>query len=169
MILNQFSPKIYSFLLLASSWTNVPLNFSKFLCTHWGFKFSLYFAGNEPSEMTNGTSSRRRSRRSYEQAPPMSNNLPLDNAVLQELLDVVMHHEDAWPFLRPVTKGEVSHKWNWYFNHHESFTSRGLVFYGAVVRCSVPQFVLCVSLQSSWLVAYLLWVQLRGANVVAWT
>ncbi|CAH0385775.1 unnamed protein product [Bemisia tabaci] len=68
---------------------------------------SNFKKGNEPSEMTNGTSSRRRSRRSYEQAPPMSNNLPLDNAVLQELLDVVMHHEDAWPFLRPVTKGEV--------------------------------------------------------------
>uniref|UniRef100_A0A069DXN6 Bromodomain adjacent to zinc finger domain protein 1A n=1 Tax=Panstrongylus megistus TaxID=65343 RepID=A0A069DXN6_9HEMI len=36
-----------------------------------------------------------------------SRDLPLDNAALLEILDDLMHHEDAWPFLRPVTKSEV--------------------------------------------------------------
>ena len=51
-------------------------------------------------------SSRRRSRRSYEmqeQGP----DLPLDNAAWQEILEQVMRHKDAWPFIRPVTKSEV--------------------------------------------------------------
>lgn len=61
--------------------------------------------------------SRRRSRRSLESemaangantSPTIAKHLPLDNAALQELLDQLMHHEDAWPFLRPVTKADVS-------------------------------------------------------------
>lgn len=58
--------------------------------------------------------SRRRSRRSLETetatntSPTVAKHLPLDNASLQELLDQLMHHEDAWPFLRPVTKADVS-------------------------------------------------------------
>ncbi|XP_039282442.1 bromodomain adjacent to zinc finger domain protein 1A isoform X2 [Nilaparvata lugens] len=60
--------------------------------------------------------SRRRSRRSVEAAGSgadmngcsvLRSDLPLDNAALQEMLDALMHHKDAWPFLRPVTKAEV--------------------------------------------------------------
>ncbi|RZF44988.1 hypothetical protein LSTR_LSTR001949 [Laodelphax striatellus] len=32
----------------------------------------------------------------------LRSDLPLDNAALQEMLDALMHHKDAWPFLRPV-------------------------------------------------------------------
>lgn len=49
---------------------------------------------------------RRRTRNSTEST--YSNQLPLDNASLLELLNKVMHHEDAWPFLRPVSRYEVS-------------------------------------------------------------
>lgn len=38
-------------------------------------------------------------------------DLPLHNAVLQELLADVMKHKDAWPFIRPVQKTEVSWLW----------------------------------------------------------
>ncbi|KAF6198760.1 hypothetical protein GE061_006782, partial [Apolygus lucorum] len=50
--------------------------------------------------------SSRRSRRSLE-TTKKQRELPLDNAALQEILEVLMHHKDAWPFLRPVTKSEV--------------------------------------------------------------
>lgn len=56
--------------------------------------------------------SRRRSRRSLETdiglSPSVAKDLPLDNATLQELLEALMHHKDAWPFLRPVTRADVS-------------------------------------------------------------
>lgn len=48
---------------------------------------------------------RRRTRNSAEFN--YSNQLPLDNASLQELLNKIMHHEAAWPFLRPVSRYEV--------------------------------------------------------------
>ncbi|KAG8262287.1 Bromodomain adjacent to zinc finger domain protein 1A [Homalodisca vitripennis] len=56
--------------------------------------------------------SRRRSRRSLEAELVVTTNsaakdLPLDNATLQEILDQMMHHEAAWPFLRPVTRADV--------------------------------------------------------------
>lgn len=57
---------------------------------------------------------RRRSRRSFEtevtenKSNTARSDLPLDNATLQEILDQLMHHEDAWPFLRPVTRADVS-------------------------------------------------------------
>lgn len=37
-------------------------------------------------------------------------DLPLHNAALHQLLTDVMKHEDAWPFIRPVQKNEVSTK-----------------------------------------------------------
>ncbi|XP_065220955.1 bromodomain adjacent to zinc finger domain protein 1A-like isoform X2 [Planococcus citri] len=49
---------------------------------------------------------RRRTRNSAEFN--YSNQLPLDNASLQELLNKVMHHEAAWPFLRPVSRYEAA-------------------------------------------------------------
>jgi len=53
--------------------------------------------------MVNGH--RRRTRHSLES--DYSTQLPLDNATLQELLTKIMHHEDAWPFLKPVSRYEV--------------------------------------------------------------
>ncbi|KAL1122831.1 hypothetical protein AAG570_003157, partial [Ranatra chinensis] len=53
-------------------------------------------------------SSRRRTRtRRTQEFSDNPQDLPLDNAALQEILDEIMHHKDAWPFLRPVTKAEV--------------------------------------------------------------
>ncbi|PSN58246.1 hypothetical protein C0J52_00127 [Blattella germanica] len=46
---------------------------------------------------------RRSGRRSLE----VDLDLPLNNAVLQDLLTDVMHHKDAWPFLRPVPRAQV--------------------------------------------------------------
>lgn len=68
--------------------------------------------GDDNKDVEIGNSSRRRSRRSMEAtsdvvATTSSKDLPLDNAALQEILDIVMHDKDAWPFLRPVTKSEV--------------------------------------------------------------
>jgi hypothetical protein len=34
-------------------------------------------------------------------------DLPLNNAVLQDLLTDIMHHKDSWPFLRPVPRAQV--------------------------------------------------------------
>ncbi|XP_075223802.1 ATP-dependent chromatin assembly factor large subunit isoform X2 [Lycorma delicatula] len=67
---------------------------------------------NNKANDVGATLSRRRSRRSMESSSDAmtttsSRDLPLDNAALQEILDIVMHHKDAWPFLRPVTKSEV--------------------------------------------------------------
>lgn len=53
--------------------------------------------------MVNGI--RRRTRHSLES--DYSTQLPLDNATLQELLAKIMRHEDAWPFLKPVSRYEV--------------------------------------------------------------
>lgn len=50
--------------------------------------------------------SRRRGRHSEQTTLITSGDLPLDNALLQLLLNQVMHHPDAWPFLRPVTKSQ---------------------------------------------------------------
>lgn len=65
----------------------------------------------EEKESTSELQTRRRSRRSLETdtklSPSVAKDLPLDNATLQEVLDVLMHHKDAWPFLRPVTKADV--------------------------------------------------------------
>lgn len=49
--------------------------------------------------------SRRRSRRSLDVD---ADDLPLDNAALQELLEEIIRHKDAWAFTRPVLKSEVS-------------------------------------------------------------
>ncbi|BET01786.1 ATP-dependent chromatin assembly factor large subunit [Nesidiocoris tenuis] len=49
----------------------------------------------------------RRPRRSAVEIAKKSRDLPLDNAALLEILDNLMHHKDAWPFLRPVSKSEV--------------------------------------------------------------
>jgi len=35
-------------------------------------------------------------------------DLPLDNAALQELLEEIMRHPDSWAFTRPVIKSEAS-------------------------------------------------------------
>lgn len=74
----------------------------------------LFLGENEEKEEKESTSelqTRRRSRRSLESdtklSPSVAKDLPLDNATLQEVLDVLMHHKDAWPFLRPVTKADV--------------------------------------------------------------
>ncbi|XP_034233074.1 bromodomain adjacent to zinc finger domain protein 1A isoform X2 [Thrips palmi] len=48
--------------------------------------------------------SRRRSRRSLDVD---TDDLPLDNAALQELLEEIIRHKDAWAFTRPVLKSEV--------------------------------------------------------------
>lgn len=48
--------------------------------------------------------SRRRSRRSLDVE---GDELPLDNAALQELLEEILRHKDAWAFTRPVLKSEV--------------------------------------------------------------
>uniref|UniRef100_T1I0S2 Bromodomain adjacent to zinc finger domain protein 1A n=1 Tax=Rhodnius prolixus TaxID=13249 RepID=T1I0S2_RHOPR len=53
------------------------------------------------------TSVRRSGRDSASHRRNRNSDLPLDNAALLEILDDLMHHEDAWPFLRPVTKSEV--------------------------------------------------------------
>lgn len=50
--------------------------------------------------------SRRRGRHTEQTILTTSGDLPLDNALLQLLLNQVMHHPDAWPFLRPVTKSQ---------------------------------------------------------------
>ncbi|XP_050543474.1 bromodomain adjacent to zinc finger domain protein 1A-like isoform X2 [Daktulosphaira vitifoliae] len=50
--------------------------------------------------------SRRRARHSENTTLTTAGDLPLDNALLQLLLNQVMHHPDAWPFLRPVTKSQ---------------------------------------------------------------
>ncbi|XP_050421554.1 bromodomain adjacent to zinc finger domain protein 1A isoform X2 [Adelges cooleyi] len=50
--------------------------------------------------------SRRRARHSENTVLTTSGDLPLDNALLQLLLNQVMHHPEAWPFLRPVTKSQ---------------------------------------------------------------
>ncbi|XP_022178490.1 bromodomain adjacent to zinc finger domain protein 1A-like isoform X1 [Myzus persicae] len=50
--------------------------------------------------------SRRRGRHTEQTTLTTSEDLPLDNALLQLLLNQVMHHPDAWPFLRPVTKSQ---------------------------------------------------------------
>ncbi|XP_052121345.1 bromodomain adjacent to zinc finger domain protein 1A isoform X2 [Frankliniella occidentalis] len=57
-------------------------------------------------EATNDESSvsRRRSRRSLD---VNDDDLPLDNAALQELLEDIIRHKDAWAFIRPVQKSEV--------------------------------------------------------------
>ncbi|XP_014255496.1 bromodomain adjacent to zinc finger domain protein 1A isoform X2 [Cimex lectularius] len=57
---------------------------------------------NDKEPMRSG----RRSRR-YLESVKKSRDLPLDNAALQEILNTLMHQEEAWPFLRPVTKVEV--------------------------------------------------------------
>lgn len=36
-----------------------------------------------------------------------ADNLPLNNSILYELLEKIMKHENAWPFLRPVSHSEV--------------------------------------------------------------
>lgn len=75
--------------------------------------------GDSDNGSSNGGEKRegslRRSRRSLEaelavarEQAAVSKDLPLDNAALQEILDQIMHHEDSWPFLRPVTKADVS-------------------------------------------------------------
>lgn len=46
---------------------------------------------------------RRSGRRSLE----VDLDLPLNNAVLQDLLTDIMHHKDSWPFLRPVPRAQV--------------------------------------------------------------
>ena len=58
------------------------------------------------SEASNddGYVSRRRSRRSLDVD---GDDLPLDNAALQELLEELIRHKDAWAFTRPVLKSEV--------------------------------------------------------------
>lgn len=37
----------------------------------------------------------------------LSSDLLLDHVVVGKLLEEIMKHEDAWPFLRPVVKSEV--------------------------------------------------------------
>uniref|UniRef100_A0A8D8PWH5 Bromodomain adjacent to zinc finger domain protein 1A n=1 Tax=Cacopsylla melanoneura TaxID=428564 RepID=A0A8D8PWH5_9HEMI len=48
-----------------------------------------------------------RKRKSRHSVEPVASDLPLDNAVLQEILEELMHDQNAWPFLRPVSKGDV--------------------------------------------------------------
>nr|CAD7204843.1 unnamed protein product [Timema douglasi]CAD7418680.1 unnamed protein product [Timema poppensis] len=47
------------------------------------------------------------SRRSHRRSQVLDQSLPLDNAILQDLLMELIHHKDAWPFLRPVQKAQV--------------------------------------------------------------
>lgn len=51
-------------------------------------------------ETTKTSNSRRSIRRT-------ADNLPLNNSALYELLEKIMKHENAWPFLRPVSQAEV--------------------------------------------------------------
>ena len=55
------------------------------------------------------TSRSRRERRSTRRSEGRKGrDLPLDNAALQEILDVLMHDPDVPPFLRPVGRSEVN-------------------------------------------------------------
>lgn len=67
----------------------------------------------------NGNEERRSSRRKAEASPPsnqrlsstrrsrINDDLLLDNVAIQKLLDDVGKNENAWPFLRPVSRQEV--------------------------------------------------------------
>lgn len=67
----------------------------------------------------NGAEERRSSRRRAETSPPtnqrlsstrrsrVNDDLLLDNVTIHKLLDEVSKHENAWPFLRPVSRHEV--------------------------------------------------------------
>lgn len=57
-----------------------------------------------PESFNDESVSRRRSRRSLDVD---TDDLPLDNAALQELLEELIRHKDAWAFTRPVLKSEV--------------------------------------------------------------
>ncbi|XP_073818112.1 ATP-dependent chromatin assembly factor large subunit [Musca autumnalis] len=54
----------------------------------------------DSSSNTKASNSRRSIRRT-------ADNLPLNNSILYELLEKIMKHEHAWPFLRPVSQSEV--------------------------------------------------------------
>ncbi|KAI5741134.1 hypothetical protein M8J76_010649 [Diaphorina citri] len=58
-------------------------------------------------ERNNANSLPERKRKSRHSVEPVASDLPLDNAVLQEILDELMHDPNAWPFLRPVSKNDV--------------------------------------------------------------
>ncbi|XP_063221980.1 bromodomain adjacent to zinc finger domain protein 1A isoform X2 [Bacillus rossius redtenbacheri] len=47
------------------------------------------------------------SRRSHRRSHALDESLPLDNAVLQDFLTELIHHKDAWPFLKPVLKAQA--------------------------------------------------------------
>lgn len=67
----------------------------------------------------NGSEERRSSRRKAETSPPtnqrlsstrrsrVNDDLLLDNVSILKMLDEVAKHENAWPFLRPVSRQEV--------------------------------------------------------------
>lgn len=67
----------------------------------------------------NGSEERRSSRRRAEASPPSNQRLSssrrsrtnedllLDNVTIHKLLDEVSKNENAWPFLRPVSRHEV--------------------------------------------------------------
>ncbi|CAH1389908.1 unnamed protein product [Nezara viridula] len=56
---------------------------------------------------TSGSRSRRERRSTRRSEGRKGRDLPLDNAALQEILDVLMHDPDAPPFLRPVARSEA--------------------------------------------------------------
>ncbi|BFF92915.1 bromodomain adjacent to zinc finger domain protein 1A [Drosophila madeirensis] len=56
---------------------------------------------NNNSSSTNNNNNHRRSGRR------MNDNLPLNSAALYDLLEQIMKHKAAWPFLRPVLTSEV--------------------------------------------------------------
>ncbi|XP_075149070.1 ATP-dependent chromatin assembly factor large subunit [Haematobia irritans] len=61
---------------------------------------SLASTKTDQQDTSKSSSSRRSIRRT-------ADNLPLNNSILYELLEKIMKHENAWPFLRPVLKTEV--------------------------------------------------------------
>ncbi|XP_026678419.1 bromodomain adjacent to zinc finger domain protein 1A [Diaphorina citri] len=62
------------------------------------------FLNNESCEERNNANSLpERKRKARHSVEPVASDLPLDNAVLQEILDELMHDPNAWPFLRPVS------------------------------------------------------------------
>lgn len=69
---------------------------------------SLADEENGDDEGDTPSSRSRRERRSTRRSEGRKGrDLPLDNAALQEILDVLMHDPDAPPFLRPVARSEV--------------------------------------------------------------
>uniref|UniRef100_A0A1I8NLV6 Bromodomain adjacent to zinc finger domain protein 1A n=1 Tax=Stomoxys calcitrans TaxID=35570 RepID=A0A1I8NLV6_STOCA len=61
---------------------------------------SLANLKTEQADSSKSSNSRRSIRRT-------ADNLPLNNSVLYELLEKIMKHDNAWPFLRPVSQSEV--------------------------------------------------------------